>query len=124
MWAGEHAWRVAGPLFWSENSTTEGARSLRSSQGWAHRSPCLLGLKSWNKKTKSLRPGRGPRPARFWPPGVEVLFIYSSNSPKYFSCARRNLHPPQVERVETESERTLSKTATDGDFVQLCKLPH
>jgi hypothetical protein len=25
------------------------------------------------------------------------LFMYSSNSRTYFSCAQRNLHPPQVE---------------------------
>ncbi len=48
------------------------------------------------------------------------LFIYGSNSRTYFSCARRNLHPPQVEASSNRDFASISK----GGWPQLMRITH
>src|SRR5438105_6633564 len=68
-------------------------------------SSTISGSASWMtaRTFASVFPRQSPSPLIFSSINAEAdstgtgLFMYTSNSRTYFSCAQRNLHPPQVE---------------------------
>src|SRR5436309_1905079 len=96
-------WEKTGVPIHFHSSTISGSASCMISRTFAsvfpRQSPSSLIFSSMNAEADATGTG---------------LFMYSSNSPTYFSCAQRNLHPSQVEEVEASSGSIAAEREREG----------
>src|SRR5437870_9333396 len=103
-------WDQTGVPIHFHSSTIAGSASCMISRTFAsvfpRQSPSSLIFSSINAEADSTGTG---------------LFMYSSNSGAYFTCAQRNLHPPQV---ETSSGSIAVRKDGGNPGAGLMALPH
>src|ERR1022692_3087076 len=104
-------WDQTGVPIHFHSSTTSGSASCMISRTFAsvfpRQSPRSLILSSMNAEADSTGTG---------------FFMYGSNSRTYFSCAQRNLHPPQVEATSGSLGRnsnSILRTTVGGSTLRL-----